>query len=228
MSDQLSSRPRNYLFDVRKIVFIICLILMVISVISFFYLHWSTSEVLTLDQLIVELVGFPVAIYSFMIAAREFAASQQLPKPNLYWGLENGQLVKAAELEMPSGGGDTKAMRLILKNEGDNVTTWYLVQFDVPKDLSNKAHMKTLVGGQIHDSSHWKIEKPLEKLSYIFMSNGEFALYSDYPQPLGEIHFIFTGTEKYTESSIIPFIIYSDKSKKVKGELTLNFVRKVR
>jgi hypothetical protein len=117
-----------------------------------------------------------------------------------------------------------------VKNEGKAITTWYLIKFEIAKEvyLGEVPRINRLVGDIISSptsDTHWHINNLPEKQIWSFMSNGMYALYPNYHQPFSEIDFNFSIEEKYPDSCTIPFVIYTDKGKEEKGELKLNYYR---
>jgi len=193
--------------------------------------HLQPGDTFTLGQLSVELVLIPTVIVGFIATIIQFRASQETATPQLYWETQAGNFVKSIELTISQAATSLiHTPRLVIRNEGKAVTTWYLVQFEIVKEiyLENAPRMNRLVGENINssiDDSHWYFNSLPEKQIWSFMSNGKYALYPNYAQELGEINFIFSGDEKYPESCTIPFVIYSDKGKEAKGELKIKFVK---
>jgi hypothetical protein len=218
-----------WIIGITSIIMACCLVTLLTTTGQLIF-NLQPGDIFTLAQLSVELILIPTVIIGFIVTIIQFRASQELAKPQLYWKTKIGNFVKSIDLTVPRGTGIVQTPRLVIRNEGKAVTTWYLVRFDIPKEiyLAINPEINRLVGEHLNsstDDSHWYLDSFPEKQSRFFMSNGKFALYPNYPQPLCEINFIFSGDEKYPENCVIPFVIYSDKGKEEKGELKIRLLK---
>lgn len=190
------------------------------------------SDTFSLGQLSVELILIPTVIVGFVVTIIQFRASQETATPRLYWEVHNGSFVESIDLVLPPGNGRARTPRLAIRNEGKAITTWYLIQFEIANDvyIKDAPRIIRLVGDIISsptNDTHWHFNTLPEKQVFSFMSNGMYALYPDYAQPLGEVDFNFSVEEKYPDGCIIPFVIYTDKGKEEKGNLKIRFIRNI-
>jgi hypothetical protein len=225
---KMENNKSLWIIGITGIILACCLVTL-LTAIGQLAFQLQPSDVFTLGQLSVELILIPTVIVGFIATIIQFRASQETAKPQLYWKTKTGNFVKSIDLTIPQAATSiVQTPRLVMKNEGVAVTTWYLVQFEITKEiyLENTPRMNRLIGENINssiDDSHWHFDSSTEKQIWSFMSNGKYALYPNYAQELGEINIIISGEEKYPESCTIPFVIYSDKGKETKGELKINF-----
>lgn len=204
--------------------------LTIILAIAKYVFKVETGDLFSLGQLLVELMLIPTVIAGFYFTAIEFRASQQTPDLHLYWELQDKQLKNTSILKMPPGNGRGRTPRLIVKNEGKSITTWYLIRLDFPTKVFSDNEPKLIreVGNRRDHptiDSHWHTDVSAEKISWQFMSNGEYALYPNYSQPICVIDFEFSSNKEYPENYAIPFVIYCDRGKEVSGELFLSLQR---
>lgn len=207
-----------------------CCLITFLTAIGQLIFQLEIGDTLSLGQLNSELILIPIVILGFITTIIQFRASQETAIPKLYWEINNGSFVEAIDLILPSGNGRARTPRLVIRNEGKAITTWYLIQFEVTKDvyLKDIPKINRLVGDLISSptiDTHWHSNTLPEKQVWSFMSNGMYALYPKYTQPLGEIDFNFSVEEKYPDSCIIPFVIYTDKGKEEKGKLKIKFIK---
>jgi len=207
-----------------------CCLVTLLTVIGQLTLNLQPGDVFTLAQLSVELILIPTVIIGFIFTIIQFRASQEAATPRLYWETKTGNLVKSIDRITPSGNARVRTPRLVIRNEGKAITTWYLIQFEIAKEvyLRDAPRINRLVGDIISsptNDTHWHFNTLPEKQISSFMSNGMYALYPKYTQPLGEIDFNFSVEEKYPDSCTIPFVIYTDKGKEEKGNLKIRFVK---
>lgn len=210
-----------------KYLLYITIALMAILVIAKIVFKVETGDLFSLGQLLVELTLIPTVIVGFYFTAIEFRASQQTPDLHLYWETQDKKLATTSTLKMPPGNGKGRTPRLIVRNEGKSITTWYLIRLDFPTDIfsDNEPRLIREVGNKKDHptiDSHWHADVSSEKISWQFMSNGEYALYPNYAQPICVIDFEFSRAKKYPDSYVIPFMIYCDKGKEVSGKLLLS------
>ncbi len=207
-----------------------CCLGIFLPAISMLIFQLLPGDTFSLGQLIVELILIPTVIVGFIATIIQFRESQETATPRLYWETKTGTLAKAIDLTMPPGNGRARTPRLVIINEGKAITTWYLIQFEVAKEvyLRDAPRINRLVGDIISSptsDTHWHFDTLPEKQFFSFVSNGMYALYPKYTQPLGEIDFNFSVEEKYPDSCTIPFVIYTDKGKEEKGNLKIRFVK---
>ena len=188
------------------------------------------GDIFSLGQLSVELILIPTVIIGFVVTIIQFRETQETAIPRLYWEVNNGSFVESIDLVLPPGNGRARTPRIVIRNEGKAITTWYLIKFEITKDvyLGDAPRINRLMGDVISSptsDTHWHISTLPEKHIWSFMSNGIYALYPKYTQPLGEIDFEFSIEEKYPDSCTIPFVIYTDKGKEEKGKLKIRFVK---
>jgi hypothetical protein len=218
----------------RKYIVISLLVIIILIILFQIAFKLQPGESFSLGQLIIDAILLPIAITGFIFALTEFRVNQQIPKLNLYLEEQNGIFVKSIIVSKPSGGDVVSEYRLklVLKNEGGVVTTWYLVQFEIPEIFcsKNKTVVEPLIGGKFYPTqvdsadAHWRLDPDKESNKSSFMSNGKFALYPNYPQPLCNIN-ISLSPEKPSDCNI-PYVIYSDKGKEENGKLEIHFLNK--
>lgn len=210
--------------QVRKYLFLTVFVISIILYISRTVLKLNLGDTFSLGQLLVESILFPFAVAGFVYATQQFLEAQQLPEPHLYWESPEGNFTSTIKLDVQLNSLYNWTPRLILRNEGKVVTNWYLVQLDIPREiyLSNEPSPRVLTSARNVVDSHWQVEHYPDKTRWVFMSNGEFALYPNYIQPFCAIMFQFSKDEKYPNVCYIPYVIYSDRGKEKKGKLTIN------
>jgi hypothetical protein len=190
------------------------------------YTERSWGDAFSLGQLLVELILFPLAIVSFIFAAQQFVASQELPKPQLYFEPSEGNFSHTIKLTRTARDISVSTPAIIIRNEGKSITSWYLVVLNISSDtyLDQPPQRHQLnVQPHVHDP-HWETISIASGQQWRFTSQGEYALYPEYTQRLCSISFTYTGGKKYPANCKIPYIIFSDRGKKVSGELTIEFI----
>lgn len=206
----------------------IILIMFITGILLYAYHNFtdrSWGDAFSLGQLLVELILLPIVIASFVYATQQFLESQELPKPQLYFEVSENNFMDKIKLTRTSKDISTSTPAIILKNEGKSITRWYLVVLNISSEfyLDHQPDRRPLnVQPHVHDP-HWETLSIASGQEWRFASQGEYALYPEYIQRLCLINFFYSGGKKYPNIFKIPYVIFSDRGKKVVGELKVEF-----
>jgi hypothetical protein len=174
-------------------------------------------------QLFFEILLIPIAIIGFYITYEEFQKRQDKAKLRLYWESGNSNNDQTITIKCKKGTDGRQyldsILTIVLLNDGDIIPSHYLVIQETNWNINSriKPHIGIPIG-----SEHWKKEFSSEKLIIKFFSHGEFPAYPGVSQKLFSIDdnsLPFSNT--YIEKNSIAYTIYSDKSNKVTGTLTI-------
>ena len=193
------------------------------------------GDVFSLGQLLVDAVLLPVAIIGFVMAMEEFRKAQAIPELSLYWETESGEIAKELKLKIPSNGGKSEHIHLALRNEGRAVGLWYLLNFKIPDELSQRGssemgHPPILLIPKLgkKESDHWQLPPTgasQEEYSFKFMSKGQLAAYPGDKLSLAEVVVFLYADQKYSESYKIYYTAFTDRGQPREDFLTLCLVR---
>jgi len=210
------------------IVYVIVAIILVVAWIAGIQ-QWG--DVFSLGQLLVDAFLLPAAIIGFIMAAEEFKEAHTSPKLELRWEVEPGKTEKGIELreQLPIGIPPEQAVhdrdiRPVLVNSGQAVAVWYMLSFDVPREICEHELRAAEVSWnrQLGEESNWHQETLPDKLRVVFLSNGEIACYPGHPLPLGILK-LAIAADKQTEEYRVPYTIVTDRGYTTEGSLLIRF-----
>jgi hypothetical protein len=210
------------------------LFFLVILGISFFYfLQYepaNSGDHFSRGQLFVDILLIPIAIFGFLFTITEFRLSQLSPDLTLIWQDHeptNDQLtVISLSIDKNTRIYPLPTPVIELNNSGDIITNWYLLQFvflDQRFTINDKV---SLIKRNKNSDEYWeKIEIP-NRTSFIFRSQGKFAAYPEFNQPICMFNLRFRSVDidqDFIDDLEIFYTIFSDKAKKVTGKLIVRF-----
>ncbi len=214
--------------NTKKITTYIIILTIIITGILYAYHNYSDrswGDAFSLGQLLVELILLPIVIASFIYATQQFLESQELPKPQLYFEVSENNYSQTIKWGKNKNG-TTSTPAIVLKNEGKSITSWYLVLLNISSDIyldTQPLRSPLNVQPNVYDP-HWETISVANGVQWRFASQGEYALYPEYIQKLCTITFIFSEKKTYPKNCTVPYIIFSDRGKKVIGELKIEFI----
>lgn len=145
-------------------------------------LQWEA--IIAIGQLCLGLYILPITVFGFLFAFQELQRNLATPKLALYVDLFPG-LTDRMSIEP---GKQSHPLRLVLKNDGNAVAVWYILNFQIPSDLDDSPKFQPIVGTGNKD--YWKpaYYKDTRDNVYTLRSLGDEAAYPDYPLALCDVH----------------------------------------
>lgn len=176
------------------------------------------GDLFSLGQLIFDTLLLPAAIVGFIVAIGELRKAQAIPKLTVYWETEPGILGNTLDLSNRPKSASSNGARPVLMNEGNSVSVWYVIHFDVPIHIYSAVNMRVeelpkqwvLHAG---NQSDWRIDILPDKMRVTFMSNGHVASYPNYPLPLGILNLPSAISARHNKEYEIPYTIATDRGK---------------
>jgi hypothetical protein len=176
------------------------------------------GDLFSLGQLIFDFLLLPAAIIGFIVTIGELRKAQAIPKLIVYWETEPGILGNTLDLSNRLKSASLNGARPVLMNEGNSVSVWYVIHFDIPIHIYSASNLRVeelpkqwvLHAGITSD---WRIDILPEKMRVTFMSNSHVASYPNYPLSLGILTLPSVINDRHDKKFEIPYTIATDHGK---------------
>jgi hypothetical protein len=165
------------------------------------------------------------------MAAEEFKETHTSPELDFCWEVEPGKIEKEIELSVPLPTNiqpeqvmHDRGIRPVLVNSGQAVAVWYMLSFDVPREICEHRlrGAEQSWTGQLGERGNWRQELLPDRLRVVFLSNGEIACYPSYPLPLGILNLAIAADKQSKEHKVL-YTIVTDRGHTTKGSLLIRF-----
>lgn len=181
-------------------------------------MEWG--NLFSLGQFLIDATLFPFAIYSFVMAAEEFRKAQEKPDLDLYWETDTGRVGRDLTFQAPGREFQTHLLRPALLNNGNAVGVWYMVRFNIPKEIETQ--FKQPIIGNIPEN--WRNAHSDDEYIFTFLSNGQYAAFPGYSLLLCDLAITLKRSFRYKREYVIPYTIVTgwgqrqDSSLRIKVE----------
>ena len=186
----------------------------------------------SIGELLLEMVLFPAAVIGLFVAADEFKKAQATPDLDLHWQPESDETAREFIAQIPSYGARTNSVPLVLSNEGNAVSTWYLIKIRIPGEIFGNLSQPTwgITGpmqGVPHDQvGNWRVFIPKDGKEVLceFMSGGQVAAFPDNLQFLANLHLALKADQHYPRTCQVEYTIAADRMRRKGGVLTIQIL----
>jgi hypothetical protein len=205
------SPRRTFLLGILAVLYIVASVVVFVGLARCF----TVSDISDVGQLFAEVILLPTVIVGFWITIQEFRKSQTGPILVLEWTgdvatrLEKGVLI----LEMSEHCVSKYHLNLLLRNEGQSISTWYRIAFEVPHTLAAVGSDSHRVQWHRGDKTNCTAAISTEMTRHQFDSNGQYGVFpGDDPIHIASLDLSFFPAHPPASESSIPHSVVTDKT----------------
>ncbi len=183
----------------------------------------STSDKISLGQLIVALSLIPLAVVAFWEA--RYALLQAAARPSLRFAFlgEDGLLHDEYIVSLPAGGGHANRVTFAVENTGDAIAVWWQVSFDLLVEMMEEFRMgegSVLVRKR---QVLYMMDTVGDVERYVAHSAGTVGIFPGPPVQIAIVDIAFDAfaSSDFKSEYPISFELLTDRSSPVEGEIHL-------